>query len=92
MPVRTIAVLAVLSVVPDPALGDGQTGGGEGSVLIGGRQAAQPGVTGSPNVLIGGKPAVTSGDVAPCGKVVVGGNASVLINGKPAATSGSPCK
>ena len=81
-----------MSWMPVAALGEQPLVKGEGSVLIGGRPAANSGVTGSPNVMIGGKPATTAGSVAPCGKIVVGGHASVLINGKPAASSGTPCQ
>lgn len=50
-----------------------------------------PVITGSPNVLIGGLPAATLGDMCTCvgpPDVIVQGSFSVLINGKPAARLG----
>ena len=59
-------------------------------------------VAGSPNVLIGGRPAARAGDFASCplvqpgdppvphvGGPIATGAATVLINGLPAATAGS---
>ena len=51
-----------------------------------------PIVQGSPNVLIGGKPAATIGSICICSgppDTIVTGVSNVLINGKPAATIGS---
>jgi len=51
-----------------------------------------PVVQGSPNVLIGGKPAARMGDMCTCvgpPDVIVQGNPTVLINGVPIATVGS---
>ncbi len=55
--------------------------------------------TGSPNVLVDGKPAARVGDTgthaACCGPntfAITGGDARVLINGRPAAKAGSPTK
>ena len=56
-----------------------------------GAAAAQPagGVTeGSPDVMIGGKPAARVGDGAASGAPVVEGSPNVFINGRPAAIAG----
>ena len=45
-------------------------------------------VDGSKDVLIGGKPAVRTGDGTTAGDVVVEGSSNVFINGKPAVTAG----
>ncbi|PAU82226.1 type VI secretion protein [Halovibrio salipaludis] len=50
-----------------------------------------PAVEGSPNVLIGGRPAVRQGDRAVCvgpPDTVSEGSPTVFINGRPAATLG----
>ena len=56
-----------------------------------GAAAAQPagGVTeGSPDTMIGGKPAARVGDGAASGAPVVEGSPNVFINGRPAAIAG----
>jgi uncharacterized Zn-binding protein involved in type VI secretion len=51
--------------------------------------AAQPaGVEGSPDTMIGGKPAARVGDGAASGAPVVEGSPNVFINGRPAAIAG----
>jgi len=56
-----------------------------------GAAAAQPVGTvteGSPDVMIGGKPAARVGDGAASGAPVVEGSPNVFINGRPAAIAG----
>lgn len=53
-----------------------------------------PVISGSPTVLIAGKPAARMGDKAACcgpPDSIIMGSATVLINGKPAARMGDPC-
>jgi uncharacterized Zn-binding protein involved in type VI secretion len=71
---------------------------GSADTAIGGQAAARrgdatsdPGValeSGSPNVFINGRPAVTIGDRTGCGGVAVGGSSNVFINGRPVARAG----
>jgi uncharacterized Zn-binding protein involved in type VI secretion len=46
---------------------------------------SNPTVTGSPDVLINGLPALRVGDSSACGDVVVEGMTSILVNGRPLA-------
>lgn len=51
--------------------------------------SVNPAVTGSPNVLINGLPALRVGDRSACGDAVAEGMSSILVNGLPIAFLGS---
>lgn len=50
---------------------------------------ANPTVTGSPDVLINGLPALRVGDRSACGDTVAEGMSTILVNGLPIAFLGS---
>ncbi|WP_165665433.1 PAAR domain-containing protein [Metapseudomonas otitidis] len=49
-----------------------------------------PTITGSPDVIINGLPALRVGDASACGDAVAAGIPTILVNGQPIAFLGSP--